>query len=387
MIADQIRQVMAQVPAIRGLEQLQEVPFRFIDQEQFDTEFRAQFEAANPPEQIAAEEAALKRFGLLAPDDDLAADVLALYSSQVLAFYDPVTAEFTVITRPGFEFGPDDKMTVAHEFDHALQDQHYDLTAREETDPTQGDRALAGLALTEGDATDLMFYWAIGNLPPEDLLGLLGSGLSPTDQALLDGMPPILRRQLEFPYIDGFEFVEQLRSQGDWATVDAAWRNPPTTTEQILHPEKYATGEAPAPMVMPDLATALGPGWTASHTQTLGELFTSVWVADGVEVPSPIPGFPSEGANAEAAAGWNGDRSVSLDGPDGTWAVAWQTDWDLTSDADEFIAAADAAMADLAFAHHADKSSVVGELASPVVVYIASDQATLDALQAAAAGR
>ncbi len=382
-ILAQIRAVMDEVPPIRGLTQLRDVPFRFITQDQFVQEFHEQFVAANPADQLAAQQALWQRLGLLKPTDDLSTDVQSLYESQVAAFYDPDTAEFTVVTRPGFTFGPEDEVVVAHEFDHALQDQHFGLKATEVTDPTQGDRANAQLALTEGDATVLMVDWATEELSPTDLLGLASTSPSPADQQLLDSMPPILQRELLYPYLDGENFVLALQGNGGWAAVDKAWGNPPTTTEQILHPQKYLDGENPVPIQLPDLAARLGAGWKASDTDTLGELVIGVWVADGASTPSGIPGVPATLANAQAAAGWGEDRIVSLDGPNGRWAVAWQTDWDTATDATEFVAAGDAAMADLPFPHVVDKSSFAGELQSPVEVLLASDDATLSELKAA----
>ena len=293
----------------------------------------------------------LIRLGMLPADADLEELILSLYESSVAAFYDPRTGEFTIITRDDFEFGPDDRFFAAHEYDHALQDQHFDLEGTRITDPAEGDQALAELGLIEGDASALMFEWAQQHLTPDELLEVLAGSASGADQELLDSMPPILRRQLEFPYLDGYLFVLALQQQsGGWPAIDAAFGNRPTTTEQIMHPEKYLAGETAAAIEMPDLAAALGEGWTLSSTQTMGEMAIGVWVADGAVTPS-IPGFPAPLPNAEAAAGWNGDRLISLDGPNGAWAVAWQTEWDGTTDADEFRLAADAAMADLPFPH------------------------------------
>jgi hypothetical protein len=376
----QVDEVVAQVPPLRGLEPIADVPYREITPRQFRRELRRQFDAENPPEQVAAEEAFMKRLGLLPPDVDLRQLVLQLYQSQVAAFYDPDTGTMTLIRRDD-GFGPADRLIIAHEYDHALQDQHWDLDAVTVRDSTQGDRALAHLALIEGDATALMLDWALaGNIAPEDLAGLEGS-LSPADQALLDSMPPILRRQLELPYLEGLVFVTQLRSQGDWEAVNAAWEQLPASTEQILHPEKYPS-ERPVRVRLPDVAAALGAGWSAATEQTMGEAQIGVWVADGLPGDPAIAGLPATLPNAEAAAGWGGDRLVSLDGPDGSWAVVWQAAWDSEVDADEFTAAADAAMADLGGSHAVLRGAdIVGGLPSPVLVVVASDDKALQLIR------
>ncbi len=96
----------------------------------------------------------------------------------------------------------------------------------------------------------------------------------------------------------------------------------------------------PVEVNLPDVAAALGPDWSDSYEQTLGEMQIGVWVADGKKRQSLFPALPGQLPQAEAAAGWGGDRLVSLDGPDGAWAVVWQTDWDTKNDQKEFRQAA-----------------------------------------------
>jgi hypothetical protein len=379
-IVAQIDAIVATVPSIRGLEPKRTVPYRFITREQFAEQFRQEFAQDNPPEQLAAEEALDKRLGLLPPDADLKQLAEALYTSQVLAFYDPKIEEFTVITRPGGTFTPSDRVTVAHEYDHALQDQYWDLEKLQVADPKEGDRAFAHVSLAEGDATALMYQWAFQNLTPEEFLGL-GSSATPEDQALLESMPLILKRTLTFPYLGGLEFISaEFQAGGGWDAVNAIWDSPPASTEQVIHPEKYDTGEEPVTITLPEIASTLSGHWTASSEQTVGELVTDIWLADGVDTgngplgPNPLP-------NADAAAGWGGDRVVNLDGPSGTWAVVWQTTWDTEQDAAEFSAAVP--FDSLPGPTSVGGTSIAGDLPFPVLVLSASDPQTLDAVKAA----
>ena len=383
-VESRIREITDQVPPIRGLEALDDVPFRFITPDQFEGELRDLFLADNPPERVAAEEDVLKRLGLLEPEADLEELVLELYGSQVAAFYDTRTQRFTVIQRDeSAEFGPSDAIVVAHEYVHALQDQHFDLEGTAVVDPAEGDRALGTLGLIEGDAVAVMIDWAIANLTFEELLGIQ-EAVTPADQELLESMPPVLRRQLEFPYTDGLAFVTAIRAGGGYEAVDAAFDARPVSTEQIMHPEKYLEREDPIVVELPDVAAALGQGWTASYQQTLGELLIGVLVADGESAPGPaLPGLLPSLPNAEAAAGWGGDRLVSLDGPDGAWAVYWRTTWDSTEDAREFEDSTNAALVDLPFPHGLQVVDTTGPAGhqDDIYVLIASDEATLDRLR------
>ena len=121
----------------------------------------------------------------------------------------------------------------------------------------------------------------------------------------------------------------------------------------------------------------------ASYAQTMGEMQIGVWVADGRRARLTFPGLPAQLPRAHAAAGWGGDRLVSLDGPDGDWAVVWQTDWDSEADADEFREAAGDAVEDLPGAHAVSRDDVSGGLSFPVLVLVADGDETLAAVQGA----
>jgi hypothetical protein len=380
-MAQRIADVVAAVGPIRELEPGAEVPFRIVDRESFRSELEALFREDYTPEHLAAEDAFLTRMGLIGPDDDLEELMLSLLESQVLAYYDPRMGAFTIVG-PVERIGALEEIVVAHEYAHALHDQKWDLEGTRITDLSRSDEILAHQSLTEGDATAVMFDWAARELDLGDLLGVAGAAFTRQDERLMRRIPPILRRQLESPYLDGFAFVNALRGRGDWAAVDDAWELRPRSTEQILHPDLYPD-EEPITVVLPDVASALGPGWTAPYAQTLGEMQIGVWVADGRQGQTLLPGLPAPLPRAEAAEGWGGDRLVSLDGPDGAWAIVWQTAWDSESDAREFSDAAAAAMRDLDGASDVLDASIVGDLADPVLVLVADSRTTLQDVRTA----
>jgi hypothetical protein len=228
-----------------------------------------------------------------------------------------------------------------------------------------------------------MYQWAFANLTPDELVAA-GNGGTPEDQQLLDSMPLVLKHSLLFPYTGGLNFVLALQGQGGggWDSVNAAWDKPPVSTEQIMHPEKYLASEQPVAIAMPDVAATLGLGWSTAATETEGELGTGIWLADGQDSavgplgPEPLP-------NANAAAGWGGDRLVSLQGPNDTWAVVWQTAWDTDTDRVEFATTADTVMQDLAGSHAVISASVAGDLTSSELVLVTSDAATLTSVEQA----
>ena len=249
-------------------------------------------------------------------------------------------------------------------------------------DLDRSDAILAQQALIYGESTAVMYEWAAREQSQSQLLRVSAQAMTQQDTRRIGRLPDILQRQLEFPYIDGFAFVNAVRGAGDWKAIDSVWAAQPVSTEQILHPELYPD-ELPVEIELPDIAAMLGEGWTTSYEQTFGEMQMHVWLADGQKPRSLFPALPAQLPNAEAAAGWGGDRLASLDGPDGAWAVIWQTDWDSKQDQKEFRKAAKAAMKDLPGVHSATDADVVGGLSSPVLVLVADSKATLNALRGA----
>jgi hypothetical protein len=322
--------VEAAVPPLRGLEPRAEVQNRILDAAGLHAELVRLFDEAATPAEYAAGSRFGERLGLLPAGSDLRALQVALLEEEALGFYDQDTRQMTLVQRRGTAFGPLERATLAHEYTHALQDQHFGLADLGLDDLAHGDRALARLALVEGDASLLMQQWAAENLSFAEALKVLLQALDPRQQAVLASMPPILQRQLMFPYLDGLAFVTGLQAGGGWTAVDAAYSRPPDSTEQILHPEKYTVGEKPVAVASPDDLGRLGVGWTETLADTLGELTISVWLE------------PAAGATdaAAAAAGWGGDRVTMYEGPDGAWLIVWSTAWDTSADAAEFAAAA-----------------------------------------------
>src|SRR5262249_30191224 len=134
------------------------------------------------------------------------------------------------------------EVLVAHELTHALQDQHFGLpTESEPITDANGDRTIARRALVEGDATLASTAYLAGNLDRGTALRLSdeGAGIPEELARRPPDVPDVIRSSMAFQYNQGTNFAVGASLRGGWPAVDAAHRDPPASSEQVLHNEKY----------------------------------------------------------------------------------------------------------------------------------------------------
>jgi hypothetical protein len=310
------------VVIIRGLTPKSDVPIVFLDKEQLRQYFQESFDREYSPEERVQDQKLLGYIGLIPRDFDLPTFLVDLLGEQVVGFYDDEKKHMALIGE-ATELSPDERVTFAHEFTHTLQDQHYDLRQLNPPDTENDDQSLAVQALVEGDAVLLMGLWANQNLNRQELEQASQGG---GDDRALRQAPLVLRTELLFPYTEGVRFVRMLYDAGGFAAVDQAYRKPPSSTEQILHPEKYRDGHEPVPVEILPTNQLLGENWADVSSNTLGELDLRILIEQ----------FTDRQTATRAATGWGGDRYRLVERQDGQLGFILKTAWDTTGDADEF---------------------------------------------------
>lgn len=321
-------EINLEMEGIRELDLLAPINVSTKTREELRKETISDLETDYPAIDRENDKRVLVAFGLIDPDEDLGDLYGELLGEQIAGYYDPETDEMVVVSddAPDSELSASDQVTYAHETVHALQDQHFDLkTYLDDRENGSDDQSLAITSLIEGDATAAQIEFLITN--PTLLMQLyeeIESEDSSTDA--LDDSPAIISESLLFPYDQGQVFITALLEEGGWAAVDEAYASPPTSTEQILHPEKYLDGDNPVAVELPDVAAALGPGWIAFDTNTMGEFQTSLVLDEG---------DVSSGDAEDAAEGWGGDRYAVV-GTNDQSAILWNSVWDSGEDAEEF---------------------------------------------------
>ncbi|CUS04466.2 protein of unknown function [Candidatus Promineifilum breve] len=323
-------EVEANVIAMRGLEPTTPITPTVLTRDALRQRLENDFAAEITPEESQADVLELSAFDFLAADFDLYAAQLALQSESIGGFYDPETAEFVVVS-DGALLDPAAQWTHAHEFVHALQDQHYDLEAL--TDEALDSEARAAVrALAEGEAELVQSLYLFDNdFFTEEEIEAIRNNTGGEEQAdLLNTVPPVLINDMIFPYTAGVDFVVELYREGGFAAIDAAWANPPRSTEHILHPDRYLAGDAPQIVALAPLTATLGAGWELVDEDIMGEFYLRQYLAQ--QLPASAVG--------RAAAGWGGDRyAVYHNAAAGALVMALRLVWDTPADAQEFAAA------------------------------------------------
>jgi hypothetical protein len=327
-----------QVIGIRGLEAADIGPADLITRAELGDELQALFDEQYPTEERERDNRALRALGLLTGDEDVAELQLQLLGDQVLGFYDPIEERMVVVTDAGLDAAA--KLTYAHEYTHALQDAAFDPPHFDPDADLDDDVALALTSLTEGDATVTMFAWAFEHLSQEELMEI-GAGQQLPDTT---GIPSWMVNQLLFPYTAGQVWASSLTGQNplapDFDEIDAAYADPPDSTEQIIHLDAWQPREEPEPVEVADLVGVLGDGWEEVDDTPIGEASIGFMLEHF--------GIGRDDAN-DAADGWGGDRVRIATGPDGAFAVAWRLAWDTPEDAAAFLDSYESVVEDLPF--------------------------------------
>jgi hypothetical protein len=285
------------------------------------------------PEEAREDVIILESLGLLNADFDMYQFYLDLLSEQVAGFYDNETKEMVVVQ--GSTFAGTERLTYAHEYTHALQDQNYDLRDgldySEESCENDSERCAAIQSLIEGDASLSELNWFMNHANSEDRLDILDFYNS-FEQPVMDSSPDFISEDFLFPYEYGFAFVQYLYDRGGWEAVDQVYANLPLSTEQILHPEQYPA-DKPIPITLPDLVEVLGEGWMEIDQDVMGEWYTYLILAYGLDEDARL----DEDEAAEAAEGWGGDAfSVLYHEETSATVMVLRTLWESSVEAVEF---------------------------------------------------
>jgi hypothetical protein len=327
-----VRAVEAEVARLRGLKFLRPVPVTLEPPAKVAADLlRTSGEDRAGKAALAHQARALVQLGELNEGVDLYAQLRSVQAESVLGFYVPgkPPRKGRLFVRSDRGLDPYARVVLSHELTHAVTDQHFDLTHADWLPAGEADdRATAYSGLVEGDATVMMQLYQAHALSAQEQAAADRAGAAERTPKL-DAAAPVIRESLLFPYAAGSAFVRTLFQRGGWDAVNRAYRDPPTSTEQLLHVDKYVgTRDLPQDVKVPDLRGTLGSGWREGTRNEWGEFDTRL-LLEGT--------FPVTTAE-RAAAGWDGGELRSFEKGKGT-AVVLRTVWDSPAEAREYCTA------------------------------------------------
>ena len=316
-------EVERQVIAIRGLNFKTPVDYNVLTRKQIKDTISGKLAEVFSEQEFADTAAAFAMLGLLPDGFPLRQKYIDLLGEQVAAFYDQHQHKLFMYEDASLE-NSQNRVVLAHELTHALQDQHFGLKRLPLEIKTNDDMAAAASALVEGEATLVMSEYMMKNLSLKALKDNVAASIT-QNMSELASAPRYLREMLVFPYLRGQEFCSSLFGGGGYQAVSAAYEKPPTSTAQILHPEKFFREPREEPIAI-EWADVIVNGKKPTVDNTLGEMGMRIQIAQ----------YTDDRTGEDAANGWRGDRYVCYDGGK---ALAWKSVWASEAEAAEFAAA------------------------------------------------
>ncbi len=326
-----VARTMARIEVLRGLEFERSVPVEVVSRAEFR---EGSLRRTLPDAENRTWNEQVWEALLLVGEDRTVRDVFSdIYGESVQGYYSPSEDRIVVVSdspTPAIARG-----TLAHELVHALQDQRFGLG---DDLPTQ-DAQLAVSSVVEGDAryVETLYgdrcgaEWSCVDNPPRS-----SGGSASFDYGVFT--------VLYAPYSEGPTLVDSLRTRGGWAAVNELYRNPPASTEQVVHPEKYPD-ERPTNVSVPDRSAAAWSRFDRDPAaDTVGEvsLYATVWSNGGIDRNSLYEDagpYSAYDYRSPVTAGWAGDAVVPYrkgSGEDATYGYVFRTVWDTETDAREF---------------------------------------------------
>jgi hypothetical protein len=278
------------VAAERGLDFLAPVDVELEGEGAFQDRLLADFD--EDADQLRETEVFLEGLGLVEPGTDLVESMRSLLGMGVVGFYDPETDELVV---RGAALTPYVRTTIAHELVHALDDQHLDLD-RPEYDEADDEISFGFSSVVEGNARRVENAYR-ESLSEQEQADATAEEMALGSDADMGDIPLVLVDLISAPYALGETLVADLAALGGEDAVNAAFADPPRTSEQVIDPDRYAAREPAVEVPHPQVTGGV------VEEGMLGELLVLLVLADGVD----------QDVAGTAAMGWGGD-----------WGVAWR---------------------------------------------------------------
>ncbi|MDP7579028.1 MAG: hypothetical protein QGF12_05775, partial [SAR202 cluster bacterium] len=257
-LASRMDSINLKTNVFRSLNSVRGINVELISRDEMQSRILSDFERGKNDTLIT--EALYRALGILSQNDNLYEIQMSLLDYSASSFYD--TSDDTLyIASENLVSTPSQIRTYVHEFVHGLQAQHFDIKSISKNLAVNIDARIALHALVEGDATISELVFIDKDMSEEEREA---SSVVPSDELLsaLREAPRVIQREFLFPLEEGARFVNYMYGAGGFETINEAYANPPLSTAQILHPERYEAGQSPVEVSVTDPSSVLGDAWS-----------------------------------------------------------------------------------------------------------------------------
>lgn len=320
------------IAKLRHLEVKSKIQSDILTPEEIKQHMLKQLQKEMPEQEIASMEKILKRLKLAKPDFDYVQSAKEFATNDIAGFYDDIDKKMYISA------GVPEKMrfiVVPHETVHALQDQNFDLQKFLPRDIQNLDLELARMCLAEGDAevtsTDYLLHQRGGDVRTlPDIHSLMKDTIEVMikQNPAFQKYPTFLREITMFPYLQGPSFVQKTLQNYSYDKLNEIFRDPPGSTEQIIHPEKYFFQRDDPVNIEFTFNKPLGDAWKELCRDTWGEYVVYHF----------LKAYTNLIEAKMASEGWGGDKILAYENQQTKEvAIIWLTVWDTEKDAGEFF--------------------------------------------------
>jgi hypothetical protein len=256
-VFERIDSTVKTLSELSGFAEKHTIPYGRMSKAQLRQFLKKRIKRTVKPQEIVADELALKMFGLVPQDFDLKQSTIDLLTEQAAAFYDYDEKKLFLLQNASLE---EESTTLAHELAHALADQYFNLERFVDEVSSNDDENLAHTAVVEGEASWLMLAYQLKErgrepVPTPEMLNAIGqsSKESAADFPVLENSPLYIQESLLFPYTQGTLFFDAVYHRLGKKAFARVFAQPPIDSAQILHPELYFSHTKPSSPSLPKL--------------------------------------------------------------------------------------------------------------------------------------
>lgn len=309
--AAEIQAILRQLSDITGFRIRRQLPFQLITRDQVNAYVKNQIRHSVRPKDIYAEELSLKKLGFVPAEFDLRQTTIDLLTEQAAAFYDFHQKKLFISDWAASSMRDE---ALVHELAHALADQNFNIEKYLNKDPGDAEESLARQTVVEGQASWLTIEYSARQAgksltDPAVAQQYIRRGIDADDPQfpVFSQAPLYLRATMLFPYVEGEAFQQAVVARDGKSAFGKVFMNPPVSTSQVLHPDRYFAGTKPSfpelPKPVPEMKAEVEGVFGEEDVELLLRQYTSASIAQGL-----APGMTGGHYRVDAQRKYGKDR-------------------------------------------------------------------------------